>query len=413
VGYWKDRMIKEHQQGWNFVDDNLVVCAKCFEDYAIKNFILDNATAKKCSYCKRRSKNPIAAPLNDVLGLIGEGLNFEYADPAEENARDDGEWVIEPRDTDDVFAGLDPITENMDVYDDIIEAFRDSFWVDKPLWAPSEDDELRYGWRDFVKAVKFQRRYVFLKRKKKQGFSSGGGITPDKMLDHIGEVIREVGLVSTMEAGTGWFRARQHKPAQKYTSAADLGTVPRKYAQSSNRMSPAGIPMFYGAGDADTATAETYTPTPGQAATVTVAKFETARDALVVDLTALPEFPSLFDERRRHLRAPVGFLRGFVEDLAKPIKKDGREHIEYVPTQIVTEYIRHIFRTDTGQRVRGVVYRSSRKKRGKCCVLWVRNKQCCEAKAGWQDEETDGVISKKRKKYWLGLTGKPKRFDYP
>jgi hypothetical protein len=412
MGYWKDRMLKQQEQGWTFVEDDLVVCAKCFEDYAIKNFIQDNATSRKCSYCKRRSKNPIAAPMNDVLGLIGDGLHFEYADPIEENARDDGEWVIEPRDTDDVFAGLDPMTDNMDVYDDIIQAFGDAAWVDKPLWAPSEDDELRYGWRDFVKAVKFQRRYVFLKQKKKKGFSSGG-ITPDKMLDHIGAVIHEAGLVTTMKAGAPWFRARPHKPDEKYKLAADLGTVPRKKARSSNRMSPAGIPMFYGAGDAETAIAETYTPKPGEPATVTVAKFETARDALVVDLTAVTDVPSLFDERRRHLRAPLSFLRGFVEDLAKPIEKDGREHIEYVPTQIVTEYIRHIFRTESGRRVRGVVYRSSRKDGGKCCVLFVINKQCCDAKPGWQEQETDGVLSKKRKKYWLGLTGKTKRYDYP
>ena len=64
-------------------------------------------------------------------------------------------------------------------------------------------------------------------------------------------------------------------------------------ARSSNRMSPAGIPMFYGADDAETAIAETYTPTPGEPATVTVAKFETARDALVVDLTVVAEFPEL------------------------------------------------------------------------------------------------------------------------
>jgi hypothetical protein len=48
-------------------------------------------------------------------------------------------------------------------------------------------------------------------------------------------------------------------------------------------------------------------------------------------------FPSLFDEQRRHLRAGLSFLHDFAADLAKPIEKDGREHIEYVPTQIVTE----------------------------------------------------------------------------
>jgi hypothetical protein len=136
---------------------------------------------------------------------------------------------------------------------------------------------------------------------------------------------------------------------------------------------------------------------------VTVAKFATARDAWVVDLTALPPVPSLFDRERRHLRQPIIFLRSFIEDLAKPVKKDGREHIEYVPTQVVTEYLRHVFRTETGHRVKGVIFSSARKKGSKCCVLFVKNKGCCEATPGW---ETD-------KKKWLGLVGKPKRDVYP
>jgi len=136
---------------------------------------------------------------------------------------------------------------------------------------------------------------------------------------------------------------------------------------------------------------------------LSVAKFETARDAWVVDLTALPEFPSLFDEGRRHLRAPISFLRDFVEDLAKPIAKDGREHIEYVPTQIVTEYLRYVFRTETGHRVRGVIYQSARNGGGKCCVLFFKNKHCCEAATGWEND----------KEKWLGLKGKPKRHLYP
>jgi hypothetical protein len=82
----------------------------------------------------------------------------------------------------------------------------------------------------------------------------------------------------------------------------------------------------------------------------------------------------------------------------------GREHIEYVPTQIVREYIRHISRTTGRRRGMGVVYQSSRNCGGKRCVLFIRNKQCCDARRGWQEAETDGTF-KKRKRYWrLGIT---------
>ena len=140
--------------------------------------------------------------------------------------------------------------------------------------------------------------------------------------------------------------------------------------------------MFYGAEDEATAIAETYTPKPGTPEAVTVAKFSMARDASVVDFTALPKVPSLFDQENWHLRDPVWFLRGFVEDLAKPIEKDGGEHVEYVPTQIVTEYLRHVFRTETGDPVQGAIYKSARNGGGKCCVLFVGNDECCEAVPG-------------------------------
>lgn len=401
MGYAKDLLLREMELRFHSVDSAKVVCAKCFEDEAIQAFIRDRATERKCSYCRRRSTKPIAVPMNEVLELISEGLQHEYADPIEENARDDGGWVITPRDTADVFAGLDPITENMDVFEEIVDAFGASDWVDKPLWGLSEGDFLRYGWDDFVRAVKYDRRYLFLTPKEER--YSSEGLTPDKMLDQIGAVINEAELVRTMGSGTRWYRARVHGLAEKYTSATDLGTVPREAALSSNRMSPAGIPMFYGAGDEATAIAETYTPKPGTPEAVTVAKFRTARDAWVVDLTALPEVPSLFDQANWHRRGSIWFLRDFVEDLAKPIEKDGREHVDYVPTQIVTEYLRHVFRTETGHSVQGVIYQSARNGGGKCCVLFVGNDQCCEVAPGWEND----------KEKWLGLTGKAKRHVYP
>ena len=83
-----------------------------------------------------------------------------------------------------------------------------------------------------------------------------------------------------------------------------------------------------------------------------------------------------------------------MEELTRPIVKDGREHIEYVPTQIVTEYFRHVFRTSIGEQVKGILYRSSRNGEGTCCVLFFGNENCCETTAGWESEE----------KNWLGLT---------
>ncbi len=200
MGYWKDQLLKQQEQGWSSVDSGRVVCAKCFEDYAIQDFIRASASERKCSYCGRRSKKPIAVPMNDVLELIGEGLGCEYADPAEQNPWDEGEYVFPTMDSRELFDEIGPIAQNDDVHEEIVKAFSDRMWNEKDLFGLWEGDALRYGWKYFVKAVKYQRRYVFL-RPKKKGPSDSEVPTPDKMLDRIGQVINEVELVRTMDAG--------------------------------------------------------------------------------------------------------------------------------------------------------------------------------------------------------------------
>lgn len=44
------------------------------------------------------------------------------------------------------------------------------------------------------------------------------------------------------------------------------------------------------------------------------------------------------------------FLDRFAHEVSKPVAPDALEHIEYVPTQIVTEYFRHAFEREFGLR---------------------------------------------------------------
>jgi hypothetical protein len=93
-------------------------------------------------------------------------------------------------------------------------------------------------------------------------------------------------------------------------------------------MSPAGIPMFYGALDAETAIRETYT-TPEKPATASVAVFELLKPMSVLDLTKLGEVPSLFDEQHRHERESIKFLEAFIAMSQNQWKRRPRTY-EYV-----------------------------------------------------------------------------------
>jgi len=79
----------------------------------------------------------------------------------------------------------------------------------------------------------------------------------------------------------------------------------------------------------------------------------------VVDLSQLPEIPSIFDSDCHNEREIIYFLYDFVNEISKPVQKDGTEHLDYIPSQIVCEYFAKVFRTEDGKPVDGLAYKSA------------------------------------------------------
>lgn len=127
--------------------------------------------------------------------------------------------------------------------------------------------------------------------------------------------------------------------------------------------------MMYAADDENTALAET----AAKSGTYVVGDFVIERDILVLDLTRLPPVPSIFAELLDSLeydpRPRLGFLHRINMEISRPIARDDRVHVEYVPTQVVTEYARTAV-TIEGQKVDGIRYQSSRHGTGTALVLF-------------------------------------------
>lgn len=113
--------------------------------------------------------------------------------------------------------------------------------------------------------------------------------------------------------------------------------------------------MFYGSDDPKTAVAEIR---ESSSSLYAVAEFRAERDCLMLDLTNLPDIPTFFELGNRDVREQIEFLRRFAEDISLPVKDQDSVHIEYVPTQVVTEYFRAVF-TDGGRQFDGIVYWSA------------------------------------------------------
>jgi hypothetical protein len=215
------------------------------------------------------------------------------------------------------------------------------------------------------------------------------GIPVYEMLDAIGQLVRRLGLVRIVDLDTTIFRVRVVDKGRNLAGPGDFGPPQRECATQPNRMSPAGIVMFYGAMDRATALVETFQPDRDRVANKNawVASFRVLKTLRMLDLTELPPVPSIFDAGSRDLRNGIGFLHGFVDDLVQPIVRDGREHIEYVPTQIVTEYIRHRFRTEDEEPLQGILYQSSKCPTGVACVLFIDGTNCGVPTEAWREPE--------------------------
>lgn len=291
----------------------------------------------------------------------------------------EGGYQAKISDTRDVLWSLD-LSDEVDVIDALISAIYNDGWVEREYYRGSESDILRWGWDRFKEVVKHETRYFFLTPADGDAYDSGGEIRPSAMLDTIANVLvsrlADFNLVRPIVTDTDLIRLRLDNRVRHKTASA-LGTPPAQFANQSNRMSPAGVPLFYGAFDYRTAHAETFDAQTHAGMTISAATFRPVRDLLVLDLANLPEIPSIYDDENHDLIHSLLFLHEFSQDISKPISRDGREHIEYVPTQIVTEYFRKIFRIKD-QKIDGILYRSSKPKGDVAFVLFCEYEQCID-----------------------------------
>ncbi len=212
-------------------------------------------------------------------------------------------------------------------------------------------DITKSDWDEFCTFVKHKSRYFFHYQKLKE--------TPQLYYQSVvEETANELcNSLYTINTGTTLYRCRP-KPGEFATTdySKELGPPPIEYARA-NRMSPAGISMFYLAESRKTALLET----ADKSANFGIAEFEVQRDIYLIDLT---DFTSIKDTKF------VRFLNDMVSDMTKPIERDDRVHVEYIPTQIFTELITYDWSDTNGRKIEGLRFPSSRNPRTSSYVLF-------------------------------------------
>jgi len=350
------------------------VCGRCFGNEGLVEFCRDHAEKRKCDFCSVRYRHPAAAPLDDVLDHVRSCVFQHFDNP--DNAglsfdSEDGEYQGITYSTDEIFdsLGLDFSRDRsgtLTAY--VMDKLGNDLWCDADPHGLTPSEQLRYSWEHFCEVIKHQRRYFF--------FADGAGpgqsselFSPNEILEQIFAYAEEAGAFAELPAGTLIYRARYQPKGRLYNTALQLGPPPSEFAIQTNRMSPPGIVMTYASEDHETAIAETVSET----GTYAIGHFVTERAALLLDLTDLPAPPSLFselpDSSPYDPRPRLQFLHNVSEEISRPIARDDRIHIEYIPTQVVTEYVRTFIRI--GERaIDGIRYKSSRNPEHSALVLF-------------------------------------------
>lgn len=341
MGFAKNAMMAADEDGYWPSDKS--ICPAHLNDSYLRALVERNLDEETCSYCgasREGTEEPVAAPLDVVLSVFISAASRFY-ERADGPIEFDGETIVKSRDADDVLDDLMPPGDGYvdEIRGDMAEAMRDTLWLPANWARLAPDEVLLYSWDAFQEVVKHQSRYFF------SDFVDpvdDERLSPRALFARIAEsAARDEGMFYAPCPTLYRARAFAEEPGvAEYGCAAQLGAPPSTHA-AANRMSPAGISMFYGATDPATAIAEVTAHSPHKH--VLVGEFAGLRELRLLNLTRIPDVPSPFDPALVDCFFMTRFLQRFVADLIKPVELDGREHIEYVPTQVFTEYIRQSF----------------------------------------------------------------------
>lgn len=363
MGRAKSEMMEAEERGWNAPDTH--VCADCVVDEFLKSLIKNSSDQDTCDYCGRASDQAIAAPTEVIMEAVAGAVYYYFNDPTSAGVPwDGGAPAFEPTDTGDVLMSIGLYCHD-DLFSDIEGAFINWSWVRSAggHWSSSHPHEQLSGsWERFVHAVKHETRYFFTSLKSEEP----GEYSPAGLLEKIGELVDQLSLISHLPVGMLLYRVRERSNDESWENIAkEMGPPPRDRARA-GRMNPAGISYLYLAQELETALAEVLSGPPCGAA---YAEFLVRRELNVIDLCQI-HLPSVFDSDLRDVREGLLFITDFVEAISEPVRKDGREHVDYAPSQVVSEFFAKVFRSKLGEEIHGIVYPSAVRPGGRNVVLF-------------------------------------------
>lgn len=289
MGMAKKQAIAAAERGYVYTED-ATICLSHITDLYLQQQA-GPASETTCSFCDRSDDEAFAVAFEGVQEVFMNAF-WNYYGRADDAPRWEGEYHgLE--DTNTAVGELAVGSFDDDVVDDIataltnaIEDFEVSTW-----FTPMATDDLELSWSAFEQTARHVSRFIVP--------NDDRGRSP---MARVSSFLRQLllyvegdhNLVRTMEPGTRVYRGRpiETVSGKLYHTAEDLGPAPADKA-TANRMSPAGIPMFYCSADPVTAVAEIAVHDIRPFAVI--GEFTSRRPLRILDLTKVQTRPSPFD----------------------------------------------------------------------------------------------------------------------
>lgn len=348
-------------------------CTRCFSEPLIQQFIENYEQVGGCDYCG--STDVHTCDVDEVGEFVRAGVLRYYEDAANNvhyESAEGGYTMDTATMTEILLYDLDIFDSSHFAHSDLADILADDdgtgYVRRDPYGPPSGEPEEIDNWDKFCKIVTQLHRFTAFLGTDEAVYDKSH---PAHFLRHLSDFFNNTFLITSIGIGRKIYRARLIQ-SEKRLRHEDLTSPPIEMIRN-NRMSPAGISLFYGSLEQDTCIAEVR---PSVGDRVAVGEFEVLRELRILDLSQpVEEAISIFSEDYSFYYEEYAkpFLRHFVAEIAKPIRPHEAD-ILYVPTQVFTEFIRvHPFRdpliyslpaTDLGMQtstfqIDGIMYGSS------------------------------------------------------
>ena len=332
------------------------ICSCCVHETYLADKIDEAGEVATCSYCGQEEP---AITIGDLSERVNQAFKDHYErtspDPDDfqmmmlRDKESDYEWDREGEPV--VYAIMNAasipeqaardvqkiLEEEHSDWDASMEGYETEFNSESYYdWKAPDAAEWQQKWTEFEQSLRTETRF----------FSAAASALLASIFAGLGDMKTRTGrsVVRTIGARkpVAIYRARVFHVGENLEPALvrpDIEIGPPPYAKAkAGRMNAAGISVFYGATNAETAIAEVRPPVGSR---VITARFEIIRPVRLLDLSALiaaKSEGSIFDPEYADRKARAGFLRDLSVRIAEPVMPTD-EVLGYLPTQAIADFL--------------------------------------------------------------------------